>query len=177
MMNINNMGVFISELRREANMTQFELAEILHVSHQAVSKWERLESLPDITMLPLLAETFNITVDELLKGEREAQTERSEEKTKVEVFVGDIVIDKIDQAKVALKELENVQDILEGIAPLTKPKVFEEIIEGVNIDLEGISGFLPFLGAEALGEIIHKVIEEGDLNKIDEGIYPFLSAN
>ncbi|MFR2840042.1 MAG: helix-turn-helix domain-containing protein [Zhenhengia sp.] len=176
MMNINNMGVFISELRREANMTQFELAEILHVSHQAVSKWERLESLPDITMLPLLAETFNITVDELLKGEREAQTERSEEKTKVEVFVGDIVIDKIDQAKVALKELENVQDILESIAPLTKPKVFEEIIEGVNIDLEGIRGFLPFLGAEALEEIIHKVIEEGDLNKVDEGIYPFLKA-
>lgn len=173
-MNINNMGIFISELRREANMTQVELADILHVSHQAVSKWERLESLPDITMLPILAETFNMTVDELLKGKREVGAEKSEDKTKVEAFVEDIVNAKLDEAKEALKGLENMQDILGGIAPITKPKIFEKIISAVDINLEDISSFLPFLGSETLDKIVNKIIQEGDLNKIQVTLYPFL---
>lgn len=45
-----NIGSTISELRKKANMTQSEVAEQLGVSFQAVSKWERDESLPDITL-------------------------------------------------------------------------------------------------------------------------------
>ena len=60
------IGKKISELRRERNMTQEDLAEAMGVSSQAVSKWETELSCPDIMTLRPLAELFGVTVDELL---------------------------------------------------------------------------------------------------------------
>ncbi|MCL2773787.1 MAG: helix-turn-helix transcriptional regulator [Oscillospiraceae bacterium] len=56
----------IKKLRREKNITQEKLAEYLNVSIQAVSKWERNETLPDITMIIPIASYFNVSTDELL---------------------------------------------------------------------------------------------------------------
>ena len=59
-------GEFIAKLRKEKGMTQKELAEKLFVSDKAVSKWERGQSLPDITMVNPLAEALEVTAAELL---------------------------------------------------------------------------------------------------------------
>ena len=63
-------GQFLSVLRKAKGMTQRELAELLNVSDKAVSRWERDESMPDILLLPVLADIFDVTCDELLKGEK-----------------------------------------------------------------------------------------------------------
>lgn len=60
------IGQNIRRLRRDRNMTQEELAAHLGISFQSVSKWERGDGYPDITMLPALAHYFRVTVDELL---------------------------------------------------------------------------------------------------------------
>lgn len=65
-----SLGAFIALLRKEKALTQKQLAELLNVSDKTVSHWECDETSPDISLLPLLAETLGITVDELLKGER-----------------------------------------------------------------------------------------------------------
>ena len=62
------IGNRIAKLRKENRLNQETLAEKLGVSAQAVSKWENDQSCPDISLLPLLANTFGITVDELLTG-------------------------------------------------------------------------------------------------------------
>lgn len=59
-------GEFIAKLRKEKGMTQKELAERLFVSDKAVSKWERGQSLPDITTLNPLADALGVTAAELL---------------------------------------------------------------------------------------------------------------
>ncbi len=59
----------IAELRKEAQLTQFELAEKLNYSDKAVSKWERGESVPDISVLKEIADMFSVTVDFLLEEE------------------------------------------------------------------------------------------------------------
>ncbi len=59
------IGEKIRAKRREHNLTQEELANILGVSKAAVSKWENEESFPNITMLPQIAKLFHITMDEL----------------------------------------------------------------------------------------------------------------
>lgn len=64
------MGAFISRIRKEKKLTQKELAEHLHVTDKAVSKWERGMSYPDISMLESIAEILEISVLELLEGER-----------------------------------------------------------------------------------------------------------
>ena len=60
------IGRKIAELRKAHNMTQFELADALGISFQAVSNWERGASMPDISKLPELAEIFGVTIDEVL---------------------------------------------------------------------------------------------------------------
>ena len=65
-----SLGTFIAFLRKEKRLTQKQLAELLNVSDKTVSHWECDETSPDISLLPLLAETLGVTVDELLKGEK-----------------------------------------------------------------------------------------------------------
>lgn len=60
------IGEKIKKLRRARDLTQEDVAAHLGVSFQAISKWERNEGYPDITMLPAIANYFGITVDELL---------------------------------------------------------------------------------------------------------------
>lgn len=64
------IGAFIAVLRKANGLTQRELAERLNVSDKAVSRWERDESYPDLSLIPVIAELFGITADELLCGER-----------------------------------------------------------------------------------------------------------
>ena len=75
-------GKFISELRREKELTQSGLADIIGVSAKTVSKWECGRGMPEISTLPGLCETLGISVNELLSGERlpeESYTEHAEE--------------------------------------------------------------------------------------------------
>ncbi len=61
----------IVSLRRKQGLTQIELAERLSYSDKAVSKWERGESLPDITVLKAIADIFGVTVDYLISSEHQ----------------------------------------------------------------------------------------------------------
>ena len=58
----------INQLRRDAGLTQLELAERLNYSDKAISKWERGESIPDIVTLKAVADEFGVSVDYLLRG-------------------------------------------------------------------------------------------------------------
>lgn len=64
-MNIN-IGENIKKLRNEKDVTQEQLAEFLNISNVAISKWERGETFPDISLLPIIAKYFNVTIDALI---------------------------------------------------------------------------------------------------------------
>ena len=77
----NSMGQFMAALRKANGMTQQEVADRLCVSNKAVSRWERDECAPDISLIPAIAEMYGVTCDELLRGERISRdTETQEEK-------------------------------------------------------------------------------------------------
>ena len=63
-------GALIAQARKEKDLTQGQLAQRLHVSVQAVSKWERGRNFPDLALLEPLAEALDLTISELLAGER-----------------------------------------------------------------------------------------------------------
>ena len=67
------IGKRIAALRREKNLKQDDLAQMLEVSPQAVSKWENDQTCPDISLLPKLAKILGVSVDELLSGKQEQQ--------------------------------------------------------------------------------------------------------
>ena len=64
----NTVAKQIVSLRTKNGMTQLELAEKLHYSDKAVSKWERGESVPELATLVAIAELFDVTLDELVRG-------------------------------------------------------------------------------------------------------------
>ena len=65
------VGAYIMILRKARKYTQQGLAENLGVSHQAVSNWERGESMPDISILPKLAALLGTTTDNILSADRD----------------------------------------------------------------------------------------------------------
>ena len=64
------IGNFLSDERKKKGYTQKQLADILIVSDKTISKWETGKSLPDLEMMNLICQTFGISINELLSGER-----------------------------------------------------------------------------------------------------------
>lgn len=69
-MNQKKIGEFIATLRKEQNMTQEELASLLYINRESVSKWERGVNIPDPDRLLKLSKIFNVSINEILNGEK-----------------------------------------------------------------------------------------------------------
>lgn len=78
-MNQEKMGKFIAQLRNEYHYTQKEIGDLLGITDNSVSKWERGINAPDISTLTTLANLFHVTVQELLNGERSFQKKAVDE--------------------------------------------------------------------------------------------------
>lgn len=63
-------GKIIAEKRKEKGLNQIQLGELLNVSNRTISKWEKGDGFPDITLLPDISDCLGITIDELLTGEK-----------------------------------------------------------------------------------------------------------
>lgn len=91
------IGKIIKECRTKKNMTQEELANILFVSRQLISKWENNKSYPDLNQLIQLSDYFDLSLDELMRGDKkmikkkDAQV-KTIEKGKRIIIIGGIVV-------------------------------------------------------------------------------------
>lgn len=74
-MDNKKFGEFFVKLRKEKNLTQQDIAKKFNITNKAVSKWERGLSFPDISMLKPISEFFNVSILELLNGERSKSQE------------------------------------------------------------------------------------------------------
>lgn len=79
---MQTIGEKISELRKGKKMTQEQLAEIMHVSSQAVSKWENDLSIPDLPILVQLADYFQVSLDEIVRPQKEQPVRYVDQVTK-----------------------------------------------------------------------------------------------
>ena len=79
-MNQKKVGLFLKTLRKEKNITQEVLAEALNVSSRTVSRWETGSNMPDIVLLVELSEFYQISIPELIDGER--KSEKMDQETK-----------------------------------------------------------------------------------------------
>lgn len=81
-MDNERIGSFIRELRKEKDLTQKDLADGLHITDRAVSKWERGLNAPDIALLEPLSELLGVSVGELIRGKRDREEEPEMDETK-----------------------------------------------------------------------------------------------
>lgn len=86
-MDQEKVGKLILYLRKKYGLTQQELADKLHITAKAISKWECGLGLPDITILQELSRVFNITTDELLSGELKEHQSKKKNKRYILIMV------------------------------------------------------------------------------------------
>ena len=146
------IGKRIAELRKKRDMTQFEIADRLGISYQAVSNWERGNSMPDIAKLPELAEIFGVTVDEILGG-------------------GNPVVEKVTAGE-PVQPADYTREELKEAAEVLRPSQVEKLAGEVREDRESLLTLVPFLDEETVGELATQLAQEGgDVT----GLVPFMA--
>lgn len=88
--NSNNTGEFLKSLRITKGLTQMELAEYLNVSNKTVSKWENSVGIPEISTLVILADFYDVSVDDILRG-----TKRISKNPEKEANISNYIISRI----------------------------------------------------------------------------------
>lgn len=188
--NMNQTGRRISELRKKQNMTQMELADKLGISFQAVSNWERGNTMPDISKLPELAQIFNVTTDDLLgdasgllrsaaKGNLEQYMETNPVTMEELVEAAPLLLP--DQAEKGFeklthdKPLPSLHEIM-GILPFISNDLIDELAlkYADSAEWKNLGGIAPFVSCQVLEQITDKQVEAGEYEVI-KGCLPFLS--
>ena len=178
------VGKIIARKRKERNMTQLALADRLGVSFQAVSNWERGNSMPDISKLPELAELFECSIEELLGGGAPAaKVEQIAKEGADDLSLGDLAEvapvlspDLLDDAVQKASGRCDAADGGEGIvslAPFLSQGTLGKLIAKNKIHGKQLVPLAPFLSGETLREAVLAALRRGE--KIDKGLYPFLS--
>lgn len=160
-------GAFIKELREKRGLTQSELAQRLCVSDKTVSKWETGKGYPDISLLQPLAETFCISVAQLLSGNDVKNTNISSNALKTKFYVCPVcgnVITAMGEASIYCHGIELVA--LEAEPADERHKISVERVEDeyfVNIDCEMTkSHYISFIAAVSSDRVqIVKTYPEG----------------
>ena len=149
------IGKKIAELRKKKDMTQFELADRLGISYQAVSNWERGNSMPDISKLPELAEIFGVAVDEILGG-------------------GNPVVEKVTAGE-PVQPAGYTKDELKEAAEVLRPSQVAKLAEEVAADKDSLLALAPFLEEEYVDELALKLAQEGEEDPTQ--LAPFMSVS
>lgn len=161
--NMDQIGRRISELRKKQNMTQMGLADKLGISFQAVSNWERGNTMPDIAKLPELAQIFNVTTDDLL-GETSGLL-RSAAKGELEQYMEKNPVTMEELVEAAPLLLPNQTEV--GFEKLTKDKPLPSLRE--------ITDILPFISRDLVDELALKYADSTEWKHLDD-IAPFVSC-
>jgi hypothetical protein len=158
MFDMQKIGRKIAELRKQKSMTQMELADRMNISYQAVSNWERGNTMPDISKLPELAEIFGVSMEEILCDERRAKIveELAEGKTP-----GDVTTEELkDIAPIATQEQFK--------------KTYTENGKRNKWNFSDLAALAPFLDEDDLMEFASAAFEESGSLKEIAAIAPFL---
>ena len=137
-MDQQKVGSFLRELRKEKNLTQEQLAEVLDVSGRTVSRWETGSNMPDISLLVELADFYDVSIPEIMNGEMKSETMNENVK------------------KMAL----SLSDYAEEINKKIKTRLFW-------LTIVAIVGMIAFVTIEAMGldtpDSLYEIIASGGL--------------
>lgn len=156
-------GKALSTLRKEADMTQNEVADRLNLSRQAISKYERGESFPDISVIVMIAELFNVTLDELIGYGEPANGESS-------------ILKNVAKGNPNIVA-ESIADVV-NLAPLLKPSILTKLshqFEKQGIDISDIIILAEYLNDESVVKLIEKATFDDINDELLEKFIPMLN--
>lgn len=165
MFEIKRFGAYISKLRKQADMTQSELAERLNLTRQAISKYECGDSFPDISILIEIADTFGITLDDLISSGHPTEKEAA-------------ILEGAVTGKDLCGELDEqcISDIV-NIAPLLKPSLLDKMAKGLaqhGIDISSIVSLAEYINDDAVVQLLENATYDEIDENLLERLIPFL---
>jgi transcriptional regulator with XRE-family HTH domain len=198
MIDSRKTGAYISKLRKEKDWTQLDLADRLHVTPQAVSRWETGDSFPDLSLLVDIGKTFRVSVDDLLNGEpvsssrvdvgrrtrwgsfqeEPEQNNLADRKATTGEVLTELAQGQTEQvARLVSEGKADLESVIEA-GPLARPSAMNEVVSrltGYAFSLEQIVELAPFISQDLLSAIVDQAIEENvDLNFVSD-LAPFLN--
>ena len=156
-------GKALSTLRKQADMTQNEVADRLNLSRQAISKYERGESFPDISVLVMIAELFHVTLDQLINYGEPTKGESA-------------ILENVAKGNADIIA-ENIADVV-NLAPLLKPSILTKLshqFEKQGIDISDIITLAEYLNDEAVVKLIEKATFDDINDELLEKFIPMLN--
>ena len=175
MFNTHAFGLKLAQLRKNADMTQSDLAERLNVTRQAVSKYEIGDSFPDVTILVTLAEIFGVSVDELIgagsptAGEaailnslaqgKEPDTATPEDVASLAVWLKPSAVERltVNLAKQGIN-VSRLMDIAVYLSDEGTQRLLAET-DCAGITPEMMEHLLPFMDYASMCRILDKILE------------------
>lgn len=156
MLDMNKVAKNIKNARTKKNMTQLELADIVGVSYQAVSNWERGNSMPDIGKISDIAKALDIDVTELLGNDN-----------------GTTAVKKVLEKSPEPLTAEELTDVAPMLPPMELTEEVKKTSEKEKLNIKALVGLAPYLDEEYLDEIASRV-DEADIKDLVP-LAPYLS--
>lgn len=153
------IGNFLKELRKEKGITQAQLAETLNVSARTVSRWETGSNMPDISILVDIADYYDISIPEIINGERKSEI-MNEEERKIAKTMSDYATTEKEKI---FKEMK-IQSIM-GVCALVLYWILHETDAYIYSDaLEKLTGYCETLVSVSV--IMMAAYTTGSLSKL-----------
>lgn len=156
MLDMNKVAKNIKNARTKKNMTQLELADIVGVSYQAVSNWERGNSMPDIGKISDIAKALDMNVTELLGNDN-----------------GTTAVKKVLEKSPEPLTVDELTDVAPMLPPMELTEEVRKTSEKEQFSLKAIVGLAPYLDDEYLDEVASRVDDANIKDLVS--LAPFLS--
>lgn len=165
MFDTKKFGAYLSRLRKNADMTQSDLAIKLNLTRQAISKYELGDSFPDISTITEIAKIFNISFNDLINSGNPTKGE-------ADIFTS-AISDTDTPGEYGIKDLIN-------LAPLLKPSILDRLSQNLSdlgLDISGLVSLVQYLSDDRIFDLIQRA-EINTLNyELLEKLMPFLDEN
>ena len=155
MFDIKKFGGYLSCLRKNADMTQMELADKLNLTRQAISRYEHGDSFPDVTILVTIAEIFHVTLDDLINSGVPTRGES-------------VILRDVARGREPVSP-EHIDDVL-NLAPYLKPSVLSKLSSGLSkqgIDISAVVSLVEYLNDDSTAAML----ENAALEKVSPELF------
>lgn len=172
MFDVRKFGAYLAKLRKNRDMTQSELSDILNVSRQAISKYENGDSFPDISILLLLAETFEVTLDNLINAGEPTNSEAA--------VLAHVALGKAEDIPGEIFSNKNITDEIINIAPLLKASALDIIANGLSshgINISKIVELAEYMNDKSVLKLLQNATFETLDEELLEKFVPFLDMD
>lgn len=193
-------GIRISALRKDRELTQADMADALHISYQAVSSWERGETMPDITKLPEIAALLDVSINDLFtldSAPQNATQSAPKNESKViglpcdtpasagptPLFAPPVIAPPTPPAPppppVQEFSIKRAMDMLPFVDRETAGDIAKKMARYAaeqGLDPSGFQDALPYISRSAADDLVRLAIKKGQIGEIDE-YFPYISRD